>query len=120
MSLDIAVGELKRKSYLDNFQTKILLNIGEPDAQLYFARMIGMCENKRYAKTDNGSVTTYTESENREFPIAPDYLGRMTKTAIIINKNGWTELRKYRPENHFKSFFGVLAVAFDKWLIERS
>ena len=120
MSLDLAVGELKRKSYLDNFQTKILLNVGEPDAQLYFAKMIGMCENKRYTKSNSGSETTYTESENREFPIAPEYLGKMTKTAIIINKNGWTELRKYKPENHFQSFFGVLEVALDKWLIECS
>lgn len=120
MSLDIAVGELKRKSYLDNFQTKILLNVGEPDAQFYFAKMIGMCENKRYSKAENGSGTTYTESEIREFPIAPEYLSRMTKTAIIINQKGWTELRKYKLENHFQSFFGVLEVAFDKWLISRS
>ena len=120
MSLDLAVGELKRKSYLDNFQTKILLNVGEPDAQLYFAKMIGMCENKRYSKSANGQDTTYSESEIRDFPIAPEYLGRMTKTAIIINKNGWTELRKYKPENHFQSLFGVFSVAFDKWLISRS
>lgn len=120
MSLDLAVGELKRKSYLDNFQTKILLNVGEPDAQLYFAKMIGMCENKRYAKAENGSGITYTESEIRDFPVPPEYLGRMSKTAIIINKNGWTELRKYKPENYFQSFFGVLEVTFDKWLISRS
>lgn len=120
MSLDIAVGELKRKSYLDNFQTKILLNVGEPDAQSYFARMIGMSENKRYSKSENSQDTTYSESEIRDFPISPDYLGRMTKTAIIINKNGWTELRKYKPENHFQSLFGVFSVAFDKWLLSRS
>ena len=120
MSLDLAVGELKRKSYLDNFQTKILLNVAEPDSQLYFAKMIGMCENKRYTKSDNGSETTFTESENREFPIVPEYLGRMTKTAIIINKNGWTEVRKYKPENHFQSLIEVFEVAFDKWLIGRS
>jgi len=119
-SLDIAVGELKRKSYLDNFQTKILLNVGEPDAQLYFARMIGMSEHSRTAKTESSAGTSYTESDYRDYPIPPDYLGKMTKTAIIINKNGYTELRKYQNENRLQSIIAVFAVAFEKWLISKS
>ena len=119
-SIDLAVGELKRKSYLDNFQTKILLNVGEPDAQLYFARMIGMIEKVKSTKTENTSGTSYSESEFKDYPIPPDYLGKMTKTAIIINNKGWTELRKFRKETLIQSVFGVFAVAFDKWLISRS
>ena len=119
-SLDLAVGELKRKTYLDNFKTKILLNVAEPDSQLYFSRMIGMVETQKTSKSENSSDTTYSTSDIKDYRVNPDYLGKMSKTAIIINQNGYVELRKFKNENFFGAVVDIIKTKIDTWLIKRA
>lgn len=119
MQIDLAVGELKRKTYLDNFQTKILLNVSEPDSQEYFSRLIGKHEIVRHTRTESSNDISNSRTESREYIIQPDYLGQMTDSLILINKNGFNELLKYKESPWLVTYFRYMKLALNKWLLRR-
>ena len=96
--LDILYGKETTRALMANLRFKVLLGgLGETESQKYFADLIGYKETKKYSKSTSHSQVTHTESETKEYIIAPADLDRQGKDTVILiypENDGYILLKK--------------------------
>lgn len=96
--LDILYGKETTRALMANLRFKVLLGgLGETESQKYFADLIGYKETKKYSKSTSYSQVTHTESESKEYIIAPADLDRQGKNTVILiypENDGYMLLKK--------------------------
>lgn len=99
VDMDILYGNATTRAILSNLYFKVLLGgLGEPESQKYFAELIGQKATTKRSMSKSANSTTRTESEEKEWVIAPADLDRQGKdTVILIASNepdGYLKLKK--------------------------
>ena len=82
---------------LSNFRFKLILGVGETDAQEYFAKLIGLQEKQKTSVTNSGSmgpVTSRTSSTEKDYIIEPSSLDRLGDELILLSPDGYKRLSK--------------------------
>lgn len=100
--IDLIYGHDERMAMLNNFRFKAVLGADDTDTQEYFAKLIGQKDVKKHSTSSNGSQTTKTKTEAKEWVIAPADLARLGKHLILLYPDGYLILKKnfYYIESH--------------------
>lgn len=87
-------GEQYALSMLSNCAYWVVLSADTPQAQKFFCEKIGYKPTKKRSISRSSKSKTYTESEEKEYAIAPEELGRLDKKLIVITPHEHKLLRK--------------------------
>ena len=85
------------RSMLSNFRFKLILGVGETEAQEYFSKLIGLQEKQKTSVTNSGSigpVTSRTISTEKDYIIDPSSLDRLGNDLILLYPEGYKRLKK--------------------------
>lgn len=85
------------RSMLSNFRFKLILGVGETEAQEYFSKLIGLQEKQKTSVTNSGSigpVTSRTISTEKDYIIDPSSLDRLSNDLILLYPEGYKRLKK--------------------------
>lgn len=104
--IDLIYGHDERMAMLNNFRFKAVLGADDTDTQEYFAKLIGQKDVKKHSTSSNGSQTTKTKTEAKEWVIAPADMARLGKHLILLHPDGYLKLRKnfYYIDSDAKDF----------------
>lgn len=101
--MDIIYGKEQTRAILANLRFKILLGgLGEPESQLYFADLIGHREKKKTSVSHSAKAVTRTESQEKEYIIAPADLDKQGKDTVILVHPGGTGYMILGKNYYFK------------------
>ena len=95
--LEEVYGQGAYRPMLSNFRFKLILGVGETDAQEYFAKLIGLQEKQKTSVTNSGSVgpvTSRTVSTEKDYIIDPSSLDRLGNDLILLFPEGYKRLKK--------------------------
>lgn len=92
--LDLEYGADERKSMMNNYKYKVVLEASDPDTQKYFAELIGQVKEKKINYTTGTHNTSKTESQERTWAVEPSMLANLGDKLILIHNAGWIELKK--------------------------
>ena len=95
--LEEVYGQGAYRPMLSNFRFKLILGVGETDAQEYFAKLIGLQEKQKTSVTNSGSmgpVTSRTSSTEKDYIIEPSSLDRLGDELILLSPDGYKRLSK--------------------------
>lgn len=83
--LNLLYGEETTRALMSNLRFKVLLGgLAETDSQKYFAELIGYKDTKKRSTSKSASSITKTESDEKEYVIAPADLDRQGKDTVIL------------------------------------
>ena len=83
--LNLLYGEETTRALMSNLRFKVLLGgLAETDSQKYFAELIGYRDTKKRSTSKSASSITKTESDEKEYVIAPADLDRQGKDTVIL------------------------------------
>lgn len=92
--IDLIYGRDERMAMMNNYRFKVVLGASDTDTQEYFAKLIGYQDVKKYSKSSNAKQVTHTESETKEWAIAPADLDRLKKELVLLHPDGYMRLKK--------------------------
>lgn len=90
-------GSGAHRSMLSNFKYKLILGVGETEAQEYFAKLIGQEEKQKDSITSSGRfgpVTSTTSAPQKDYIIEPSSLDRLGDDLILLYPEGYRRLQK--------------------------
>ena len=86
---DILYGHDTTRALLANTRFKVLLGgLGEVESQKFFADLIGYKETKKRSFSRSSNSYSITETEDKEYIIAPAELDRMGDKMVLISPDG--------------------------------
>ena len=99
VDMDILYGNDTTRAILANLYFKVLLGgLCESRSQLYFAELLGHKETKSHSVSSNSTQTTRTESDSKDWVIAPEDFDKQGKDNLILiapnEANGYLKLKK--------------------------
>lgn len=92
--LDLEYGADERKSMMNNYKYKVVLEASDPDTQKYFAELIGQEKEKKVSYSTGKHSMSKTESQERTWAVEPAMLASLGDKLILIHNAGWIELKK--------------------------
>ena len=96
--LDLLYGTETTRALMSNLRFKVLLGgLSETESQKYFAELIGYQKATKKSTSKSANTTTKTESEEKEYIIAPADLDRQGKDVVILihpENGGYMLLKK--------------------------
>lgn len=101
--IDLIYGHEERRSMMNNFAFKAILQANDTDTQDYFSKLIGKkVVTKKRITTGKDGHKTETISQEKEWIIEPEQLARLKNKLVLLHPEGHLILRK---NFHFKRFF---------------
>lgn len=92
--IDLEYGQEERKSMMNNYKYKVVLEASDPDTQDYFAKLIGYKEEKKYSYSTGSTSSSTTESKERRWAIEPSALAALGDNLILLHEAGYMVLKK--------------------------